>query len=162
MEISKLCSLAIVLLVTLCARPVCADGSVTQILSYTANPTKMVLTFLWTGDASNGTVPSTDTSTVITAEISGMNITTIETIPGSGAAAPTNGYDITLINANGIDMAGGKLASRSSTLPEQIICRVNATDEIYITPPVTGVLTLVVTGNSVASATGVVVVNLER
>ena len=42
-------------------------------------------------------------------------------ITNPGATAPTTLYDITLLDSDGIDMAGGVLANRSATVSEEAI-----------------------------------------
>ena len=61
--------------------------------------------------------------------VSDMNITgwihEIETDP-DGTAAPTASYDITLINSNGRDVAGGALVNRSASAAEMVKPIVNS------------------------------------
>lgn len=83
----------------------------------------------------------------------------IETIPG--ATAPTSGYGITVTDANSLDIMGGALASRSSTLPEFEMPWVGASK----TPApiaVPGYLTANFTGNSVAGAIVTLKITVQR
>jgi hypothetical protein len=65
----------------------------------------------------------------------------VETSPGS--TAPTNLYDLTLLNDNSIDLMGGNLADRSDTLTQR------ASPLRYQAQPVKGKLTLTLAHNSV-------------
>lgn len=126
-----------------------AAGSVTQTASQSG--AFLVVTLSWTGDVAGGTVgtvPSTATSTDITAAIAGYYLAMVVTNPGT--TVPTNAYDIVLNDADGVDVMAGALVDRSSTASEQAFPPVTSR-------PVTGALTLVITNNIVASATGTVV-----
>ncbi len=63
--------------------------------------------------------------------------------------APTNGYSATVTDANGVDELAGQASGLSSTVSQIFSASLN--------PPLAGVLTLNITGNSVASATGTAV-----
>jgi len=93
-----------------------AAGTVTQSTTCDGQLRQCTLTFSWTGDASNGTVPATATSTENTGFIKGMYLYLVETDPGS--TAPTTLYDITLVDLNSLDVMGGTLANRSATVTE--------------------------------------------
>ncbi len=138
------CLLAVVLLL---AQMAFAIGTVTQGLTYNYGETQMVLTFTWTGDSVNGTIPDTAISSEYASRVYGLYLLGVQTNPGTGP--PTTLYDLVLNDASGEDVMRGALANRSSTI----------TESGY--PPVTGVpidgtLTLVMSGQSVASATGLV------
>lgn len=135
-----------------------AAGTVTQTLEKIQGTNLAVLTFSWTGDASDGTVPSTDTSAAISAAIKGMGIIEVRTTPG--ATAPTALYDITLSNADGLDLMGGALANRSATLAEAVLPQNAAGDQFA--RGIDSALTLAISNNSVHSATGTVKVILSR
>jgi hypothetical protein len=134
-----------------------AAGTITQAISYTQNPTIKILTFTCTASADDASFPSTATSTANTAEIEGHYITEVRTNPGT---APTTLYDIVINDTDGIDMMGGTLADRSATLSQRAIPAL-ATG-IYGGSAIDGALTLVITNNSVNSATVVVKVFLTR
>ncbi len=65
----------------------------------------------------------------------------IETDP-DGSTAPTPSYDITLVNANGRDVAGGALANRSATATEIVKPVVNSIQQEAISQ---GPLTITIT-----------------
>jgi len=139
----------IILILSLLLIPslVWAAGSVTQ--SWTSvNEDVSVLTFSWTGDASGGAV----TATASESNIDGF-VFLVVTNPGS--TAPTPSYDITLTDADGVDIMGGKLADRSATASEQEIPKVGSGLGSRF---VSGTLTLNITNQSVNSATGTVLV----
>ena len=128
-------------------------GTVAQALSKFPNANMQVLTFSWTGDAGDGTVPSTATGTAITGEIAGWYVYAIETNPGT---APTTLYDIVINDAEGLDIAGGMLADRSATVTEKITPSLDSTFSIFGGVLIDGALTLVVSNQSDLSATGTV------
>ncbi len=147
--------LFVVLGLLLIYTPCFAAGSCVQILNgYGQNA--QVLTFSCTGDASAGTFPSIPTNTAITALIKGWYIVEVRTFPGAGVP-PTNAYDILLNTAltPAIDLMGGALADRSSTLGQRAF-------PSTITPLIDGALSLVITGTTVNSATMTIQVFLYR
>ena len=90
----------------------------------------------WTSDDSDGSVSIDIASTYATAQallndslpqpskIMG-SIVKIETVPGTEGdlttAKPTALYDITILDAYGLDVAGGSLANRSGTVAESVV-----------------------------------------
>jgi hypothetical protein len=70
-----------------------------------------VISVAWTSDASGN-------ATVSIPNLYGF-LVKAQTVP-SGAAAPTALYDITLLDANSIDCAQGKLVDRSATVSEEV------------------------------------------
>lgn len=151
--------------------PVCclAAGSVTQTLTaqepagISTGGQVQLLTFSFTGDAGDGKVPSTATSTDITAAIQGMCI--YEVITNPGATKPTDNYDIVLNDVDGVDMMGGTLANRDETNSERAVPLLMSTTngtEIAGCSLVNGTMTLVITNTIVHSATGTVKVFLKR
>lgn len=137
-----------------------AVGTVTQTLDKYPNANMRVLTYSWTGDAANGTVPSTATSAAITADIAGWYVYAIETNPGT--VAPTTLYDIVINDAESLDIAGGMLANRSATATEKITPRLDSTYSIFGGVLVDSTLTLVITNQSVNSAVGTVKLILAK
>jgi len=148
-----------------------AAGTVTQTLTaqepagISTGGQVQLLEFAFIGSADDGTVPSTATSTAITAAIEGMCIYEVITNPGDGAAAPTTLYDIVLNDADGIDLMGGTLANRSATASERAVPLLMTTTlgtEIAGCAMVNGAMTPVVTNQAVHSATWTVKVFLKR
>ena len=72
----------------------------------------------------------------------------VATNPGS--PAPTDNYDITLLNSDGYDVAGGQLADRDTADTEEI--------KLSTPRPIYDTLTLTISNNSQASA--VIVIRL--
>lgn len=137
-----------------------AVGTVTVTLDKYPNANMRAVTYSWVGDAIDGTVPSTATSTAITADIAGWYVYAIETNPG--AVAPLTLYDIVINDAESLDIAGGMLANRSATATEKITPRLDSTYSIFGGVLVDSALTLVITNQSVVSATGTVKLLLSK
>ncbi len=127
-------------LLTVAPMAFAADDSITQSLQ--GGPTYMVLKMAWGTDGS-GDFTAVDTIY----PIDGM-VMLIETNPGT--AAPTDNYDITLRNTNGIDICGdsgaagseaedGACANRDTTVSEETLVLLNGN---YGMITVYGVLTL--------------------
>ena len=130
-----------------------AAGTVTVKLAQLGGPlaSPFVLTYSWTGDASTGSVPGKASSILVQqAQLQGYLIYQVTVTPGS--TSPTAGYAITLKTDPGVDVLGGAASSLSATVAANFL----------VNPPVVlnGDLTMAVTGNSVASATGTVDVYL--
>lgn len=96
------------------------------------------LKFTWTADAAAATVPAT-----ASLSFNGF-IYQCDTNPGS--TAPTDDYDITLVNADSVDVMGGALLNRDESTSERAYPS--------NTPYVTGGVTFTLANNAVNSATG--------
>ena len=110
-------------------------------------PTRVILTIAWTADSSDKSVPQT----VINAtqyKINGYFLYSAETNPGS--TAPTDDYDIAINDEDVCDIAGTLLNNRDTSNSEMV----NFINASASYPMVRGNLTFVLTNNSVASATG--------
>jgi hypothetical protein len=136
--IGALCSL-------LFAPCVFAAGTVTQTIAETGRDVR-IITLSWTGDASDGSVPSTAISWAL-ADF----VFLVVTNPGS--TAPTDNYDITLTDSDGVDIMGGEITNRDTSNTEQAVPKIGS---VYGTRFVSGTLTFNLTGNIVAGATGTV------
>ncbi len=128
-------------------------GTVTQTIGYTHN--FYTITYSWTADAADGSVPATASTWPISGYI-------VKVITNPGATAPTDNYDITLTNSDGIDVVHGALANRDTSTSEEIVPVPSDNVTIYGGSAVAGVITLNITNNSVNSATGTVTVIFER
>jgi len=128
-----------------------AGSSVTQavanIADVSGSPNFRTLTFSFTADDSDGSVPATASSATNTTYIQGWFIIAVITDPG--ATAPTDDYDITL-TYSGLDLMGGNLANRDTANTEIAYPASNA--------PVLGAITFTLTNNLVNSAVGDVIV----
>lgn len=94
--------LAVVMVVM--ALPVFAVGSVTTVAAGD-NPTKYTLS--WTSDASGNVTSNTSAIRV-------GNVFKIEIVPNGGGTQPTNLYDVTLLDANSVDLLSGVGADQSN------------------------------------------------
>jgi hypothetical protein len=90
------------------------------------------------------------------AQITGKYLYLAETYPGAAAAAPTNLYDITITNVSGLDIVGGVLTDLATATNGSRVVKLDATSSISGTRPIVDTLTFNLSGNSNASATGVV------
>jgi len=142
-----LCCLLVLCLVTQSQ----AAGTVTQT---STNVSKDVtqLTYTWTADASDGSVPATSSE-----QSYDGYVVLVVTDPGS--TAPTDNYDITLTDGDGVDIMGGTLANRDTANTEQAVPKIDA---VYGARWVSGAITLTITNNSVNSATGEVKIWIVR
>ncbi len=98
------------------------------------------ITFSWTSDDTTGAVTGSTTDT-----INGL-VYGLKTNPGS--TAPTDNYDITVTDADGLDVLGGVGADRDTANTEYAAAKDGAGNVVPI--PVSGVLTINVSnaGNS--------------
>jgi len=146
------------LLFTLCSLPLApvasAVGTVTQAWTYPTSKSK-VLTMTWTADAAAATVPDTVTSDNIDGYI-------IRVVTDPGATAPTDNYDITLTDANGVDVMGGTLADRDTANTEQTFPVLDSGTGATGPAFVAGTLTLTITNNAVNAATGAVIIYIRK
>jgi hypothetical protein len=119
-----------------------------------------VFTFNWLDETADGVSYAMTTSNFN--KIKGYYAYAIITNPG--ATAPTDNYDITLPDADGIDLAGGLLANRSSTVSQRIVPKVDETNSIYGGAPLLSPITLTIAdaGQNQAGATGTVIIVLWR
>lgn len=128
-----------------------AAGTVTQRLDGIGRD-MWKLTFTCTGDSSDGSFPATDISATNMAYLEGKYLVKVTTNPGT--TAPTDNYDITITDANGVDIMGGTLANRDTSNSEEALPYIGGV--AYGPTPIPGTLTLNITNNSVNSA-GIVV-----
>lgn len=129
-----------------------AAGTVTSsVQAINQGGTAYIVTVNWQGDASTGSVPTTTITGL--GPVQGYQITQIQTVPGT--PAPTAGYSITVKDQFGYDMAGGQATTLSATAAASF-----ATTSAV--PPVVGSLSFALTGNSVASARGKVLLYIFK
>ena len=127
-----------------------AAGTVT--VAYTRIGDEYTLvTYTWTA-ASNGSVPATACKATMAGYV-------VKVVTDPGATSPTDDYDITLTDSDGVDVMGGTLADRDETNTEQVVPKIGAA---YGASFFTGGLTMTITNNSVDSATGEVMVYISR
>lgn len=104
-----------------------------------------VLTFNWTADAADGSVPNA----VSTENVNGF-VFQVAAIPGN-ASNPTDQYDITLEDGDGVDIMASALINNGSDTTKVASPVINGTTMQRF---VDGKLTLKVSGNSVNEASG--------
>lgn len=109
-----------------------------------------VVTYHWTGDSVNGSVPSTNVQLTC---CQGFLPVQVETVPGS--PQPTSGYSVAINDAAGVDILNGAAGSLSASAGQSFAAAASA-------PPIQGTITLVITGQSIASAKGTVYVFLSK
>lgn len=127
------------------------DSSVT-VKRHDVNDNFEVVVFTWLANTVTGTVPATSTGEEWP-DIRAGCITKVVTNPGS--TAPTDDYDITLTDADGVDLMGGELANRDTANSEVAVPKM---DTVFGCNVVTASFTLNLTNNSVSAATGTVLV----
>lgn len=103
-------------------------------------PNKKELLVTWTGDASDGSVP-----TLLIEHYAGWYIIKVVTNPGT--TAPTANYDITFIDTDGLDIMEGLLVDRSATATEKVLAAEMIGEDGF---------TVTIANNSVHSATGTI------
>ncbi len=112
-----------------------------------------LLTYTCTADSGDNSYPETDSKVAVDGYVF-----LVITDP-DGTTAPTDQYDITLKDSNGVDIMGGEITNRSDTDSEQAVPKIDA---VYGSRWIDGIATLAITGNSVASAITVVKIFIYR
>lgn len=116
-----------------------------------------VLTYTFTADASDGSVPATSSTGFFPNPDRKSKVGCVAAVvTNPGATAPTDNYDITLTEEiTGVDIMGDELADLSNTATAQNAPKIG---NAYACRVVYDALTMNLTNNSVNSATGVVYV----
>jgi len=148
---AALISLAIALIVFYAGIMANAAGSSVTVTYTRIGDVYTLVTYTWTADDSNGSVPATASKS-----LAGY---IVKVVTDPGATAPTDDYDITLTDSDGVDVMGGALADRDTANTEQAVPKIGAA---YGGSFFTGALTLNISNNSVNSATGEVKVYISR
>jgi hypothetical protein len=141
-----------VLIICILATIAMAAGSVT-VKEDNAYPDVDIITFTWTADAADGSIPNTTSSGYYPDGRRGKvgYVSLVTTTPGT--PAPTDNYDIALLDEDGVDIMGNSLDDRDTANPEQATPKIGTVYGGRIMP---GIMNLVISGNSVNSATGTV------
>ena len=103
----------------------------------------------WVASDADGSVPQTDFDSNDMMNIIGRYCIMATTNPG--ATAPTDLYDIEILDEDGIDVFGGNLNNRSTSDSEQVVPKIGTA---YGGRVCTNTWTFKLTNNSVNSATG--------
>ncbi|MGE0460904.1 MAG: hypothetical protein AB7Q16_06005 [Vicinamibacterales bacterium] len=127
----------------LLASTLLAAGTVTQTHFRVGNIRKVV--FACTADAANGSFPATAISVPIEGRL-------IQLITDPGATAPTDNYDITLVDGNGLDVLQGVGANRDTAVTEAAAIVFSGTS-VHPVVDESDTLTLTIANNIVNSAT---------
>lgn len=145
-------ALAMVLLLVTMAM---AADSVVTIETSSVNDGMEVVVFTWLANTTTGTVPATSTGTTWPDERMQKAgcIAKVNTNPGS--TAPTDDYDITLTDADGVDLMGGELGDRDTADSEVAVPKIDTTFGCVV---VTGPFTMNISNQSVSAATGTVTI----
>lgn len=136
----------------LSALPAFAAGTVNQVSQQLGTSTTWALTMSWVGDPVTGSVPLT--AAKLPPEIGfgqGYRIVSAETAPG--AVAPTSNYNVMLTDSVGLDLLGGAAIGLSATAAQTFNGNSSA--------PIYGAFSLLITGNSMASAAGKIIVYIS-
>jgi len=111
----------------------------------------------WVGSDADGTVPETTFDSTDTVDILGRYCALGVTKP-DGTTAPTDNYDIEILDEYGCDIFGGELHDRDTANSEQAVPKIGSA---YGTRLCGGVLTFKLTNNAVHSAKGECVLYFE-
>jgi hypothetical protein len=114
------------------------------------NTNTWVAAFNWTADT-DGSVPTTRIPLANCCQ--GYNVATVETVPGT--PAPTAGYGVAITDGAGVDVLGGSGVALSASAAQAFPASPAAT-------PIQGTLNLVLTGNVVSGAKGVVYIFMAK
>lgn len=135
-----------------------AGSSVTQTYATIKNSNTATLTLDWVSDDGDGSATAA-VNTANMAAIKGMWLVKVRCVPSQAAAKPTTLYDVTITDANGLDIMGGTLADR--TIVAGGDQAVPLTGAVYGPTPITDTISLNVT-NAGNSKTGSVILYLTR
>lgn len=126
-------------------------GTVTVTITSLGNDKEKIV-FSFVGDSAGGSVPATSTGKRITGYV-------VRAVTNPGTPAPTNLWDATITDADGVDIFGGNLADQSASATLQKLPKLGSTDSPCF---VDSVLTLNITNNSVNSAKGTVTLFVDK
>lgn len=131
-----------------------AQSSATKSIVQLAGTDNYLVTVAWTASSSGGSVSAIALSELAStwSQLQGYWVARVVTIPGS--PAPTNGYSITITTSNNLDITNATMSSLSSSAAQMF--------SLSTAPPITGVLTINLTGNSVNSAQGTIQLFVTR
>lgn len=127
------------------------EGSINYLPS-SSNANMITVSFTATGDDATGAIPATAFSAALRSALKGYYLYAMETNPG--ATGPTDDYDITLVDADALDILGAAGMDRDKSATELVMPKIGTTDTFI--PIDGGELTLTFANTSVNSATIVV------
>jgi hypothetical protein len=91
--------------------------------------------------------------------IEGWYLFKVQTKPGTAAAQPDDNYDITITDAEGLDIMGGELLNRDETNAEEAVPKI---DLVYGPQPNISSWTITVSGQTTALGTGEIYIFFAR
>ena len=132
----------------------CTQSLETVRMDISGPPWQKVLTFTCTGGTAGdaGTITATAISSAYVTGLKGWYLYKIITNPGT--PAPTDNWDFTLVDGDGIDVLGGAGANRHTTTSQMIAPLL--TTGVYYAQPLLDTWTLTPTGSTEASAVAVI------
>jgi hypothetical protein len=135
-----------------------AEGSVTVSKTTVNGGDIEIISFAFIANASGAaTVPATSSSSVYPGDKAGY---IIKVVTDPGATAPTDDYDITLVDSTtNADLLGGEGSNRDTANSEEAVPKIGNAYAANLAPVA---FTLNLTGNSVNSATGTVYVYIAK
>jgi hypothetical protein len=139
-----------ILSLLLCASACFGAGNVRQSVSKLGETGNWVIAFNWTGDSASGTVPVTNAQ--LGGCCAGYLFNVVSVAPGT--PNPTSGYSVQIQDSQSVDVLAAAAASNSATVAASYAAATSA-------PPVTS-FSLVISGQNIASATGTVLVYLQK
>ncbi len=158
--------------------PLAANSVITQTLTSPPQTDLNILTFTWTASTTSAGVSATPTSSEISAAIAGSYLIMAKTVSGATPYIPTDEYDIAVTDQYGYDILGGALENSGVTatllksgvtrfgmavpLAQSNIANSGVTRIAIAAPVDASGVTLEVTGNSVVSAKGTVILYFSR
>ena len=147
--------LALVMLVLMTSLAFGAGTATVAAPTYNNERDKGFIVITWTGDASDGSVPAA-TISMVSYKLVGWYLYSIETDPGS--TAPSDNYDITITDANSLDICYSQALNRDTSNTEIAFCTTSGKG-FYV---VRGNLIFNLSGNSEASATGTTILTFVK
>jgi len=137
-------------------------GSATIIFSkidtpYTGTHGLVKVHIAWVGDSGDGSVPETAFDSTDTVDILGRYCALGVTVPDD-TAAPSDNYDIEILDEYGCDIFGGELQNRDTANTEQAVPKIG---NAYGTRLCAGGMTFKLTNNTVGSAKGECILYFE-
>lgn len=150
--VTLLTLLFVVLMPTYLLAAAAGDSVCTQSLKNypTTSSTPLVreLTFTCTADSTDGSFLAMVFSQTHLDKLVGFYLYKLVTNPGT--TAPTDNWDFTITDADGLDVLGGSGADRHTTTSTMLAPKLNSTT--YFAQPALGPWTLNITGNTTNSA----------
>lgn len=108
--------ISVLFVVLLFAPSLHAAGTVTRTFAYSTSGQTQAYVFTWVSNSSG--VVSGDTTTIA---LTGGEIARIELVPNGGGTQPSDAYDVTLLDSDGVDILSGYGADLSNAAALMIV-----------------------------------------